>query len=141
MNELQHEKSPYLLQHAGNPVNWYPWGQAAFDIANRERKSILLRVGCSTCHWCHVMGHESFEDRAVAEAINRDYIPIKVDREERPSAELICTVELRCGHMGCQPEWNPDEKSWDCPCHGSRFDRFGRLISGPAQTDLDTLEH
>ena len=89
MNELQHEKSPYLLQHAGNPVRWRPWGPSAFDAALRENKPIFLSVGYSTCHWCHVMAHESFEDEAVAEAINRDYIPIKVDREERPDVDAV----------------------------------------------------
>ena len=89
MNELQHEKSPYLLQHAGNPVRWRPWGQPAFDAAVRENKPIFLSVGYSTCHWCHVMAHESFEDEAVAEAINRDFIPIKVDREERPDVDAV----------------------------------------------------
>ncbi len=89
MNELQHEKSPYLLQHAGNPVRWRPWGPSAFDAALRENKPVFLSVGYSTCHWCHVMAHESFEDEAVAEAINRDYIPIKVDREERPDVDAV----------------------------------------------------
>ncbi|HCB65712.1 MAG TPA: hypothetical protein DEP43_07105 [Ruminococcaceae bacterium] len=87
MNELQYEKSPYLLQHAGNPVQWRPWGQTAFDAAVREEKPILLSIGYSTCHWCHVMAHESFEDAEVAEAINRDFVPIKVDREERPDVD------------------------------------------------------
>ena len=71
MNELQHEKPPYLLQHAGNPVSWRTWRQAAFDAAMREDKPIFLYMGYSTCHWCHVMAHESFEDEAVAEALNR----------------------------------------------------------------------
>ena len=89
MNELQYEKSPYLLQHAGNPVHWRSWGQDAFDAAVREDKPIFLSIGYSTCHWCHVMAHESFEDEAVAEAINRDYIPVKVDREERPDVDAV----------------------------------------------------
>lgn len=89
MNKLQYEKSPYLLQHAGNPVHWRPWGQPAFDIAVREDKPIFLSVGYSTCHWCHVMAHESFEDAAVAAAINRDFVPIKVDREERPDVDAV----------------------------------------------------
>lgn len=89
MNELQHEKSPYLLQHAGNPVRWRPWGQAAFGAAVQEDKPVFLSVGYSTCHWCHVMAHESFEDDTVAEALNRDYIPIKVDREERPDVDAV----------------------------------------------------
>ena len=89
MNALQHEKSPYLLQHAGNPVGWRTWGPSAFDAAVREDKPIFLSVGYSTCHWCHVMAHESFEDEAVAEAINRDFVPIKVDREERPDVDAV----------------------------------------------------
>ena len=89
MNELQHEKSPYLLQHAENPVMWRPWGQAAFDAAVREDKPIFLSVGYSTCHWCHVMAHESFEDKDVADALNRDFIPVKVDREERPDVDAV----------------------------------------------------
>ncbi|MBQ1742830.1 MAG: thioredoxin domain-containing protein [Oscillospiraceae bacterium] len=89
MNLLQYEKSPYLLQHAGNPVRWQPWGQAAFDAAIREDKPIFLSIGYSTCHWCHVMAQDSFEDEAVAAAINRDYIPVKVDREERPDVDAV----------------------------------------------------
>lgn len=89
MNELSNEKSPYLLQHAENPVHWRPWGQAALDAAIREDKPIFLSIGYSTCHWCHVMAHESFENAVVAEAINRDYIPIKVDREERPDVDAV----------------------------------------------------
>ena len=89
MNALQYEKSPYLLQHAGNPVDWRPWGQAALDAAVREKKPIFLSIGYSTCHWCHVMARESFEDAAVAEAVNRDFIPIKVDREERPDVDAV----------------------------------------------------
>ncbi|MGM9614770.1 MAG: thioredoxin domain-containing protein [Oscillospiraceae bacterium] len=89
MNLLQHEKSPYLLQHAENPVHWRPWGQDAFDAALREDKPIFLSIGYSTCHWCHVMAHESFEDGTVADALNRDYIPVKVDREERPDVDAV----------------------------------------------------
>lgn len=89
MNELQYEKSPYLLQHAGNPVHWRAWGQSAFDAAQTEDRPIFLSIGYSTCHWCHVMAHESFEDAAVAEALNRDFIPVKVDREERPDVDAV----------------------------------------------------
>ena len=89
MNELQYEKSPYLLQHAGNPVHWQPWGQDAFDAASREDKPIFLSIVYSPCHWCHVMAKESFEDKTVAETINRDYIPVKVDREERPDVDAV----------------------------------------------------
>lgn len=89
MNRLQYEKSPYLLQHAENPVDWHPWGAEAFDAARREGKPVFLSVGYSTCHWCHVMAHESFEDEGVAAALHRDFVAIKVDREERPDVDAV----------------------------------------------------
>jgi uncharacterized protein YyaL (SSP411 family) len=89
MNRLSSEKSPYLRQHAGNPVNWYPWGDEAFAAARREDKPIFLSVGYSTCHWCHVMAHESFEDAGVAAILNEAYVPVKVDREERPDVDRV----------------------------------------------------
>ena len=89
MNALQGETSPYLLQHADNPVAWYPWGAEALDKARQENKPILLSVGYSACHWCHVMAHESFEDPATAELMNALFINIKVDREERPDIDKI----------------------------------------------------
>jgi len=88
-NALIHEKSPYLRQHAHNPVEWLPWGQAAFDKARGEDKPIFLSIGYSTCHWCHVMAHESFEDERVAALLNSEFVPIKVDREERPDVDRI----------------------------------------------------
>lgn len=88
-NHLKGQSSSYLLQHAENPVDWYPWCQAAFDKARAEDKPIFLSIGYSTCHWCHVMARESFEDRAVAELLNRYFISIKVDREERPDIDSI----------------------------------------------------
>jgi len=88
-NRLAKETSPYLQQHAGNPVDWYPWGPEALERAKTEDKPILLSVGYSACHWCHVMAHESFEDAAVASVMNRDYVNIKVDREERPDIDQI----------------------------------------------------
>ncbi|MDP3849476.1 MAG: thioredoxin domain-containing protein [Luteolibacter sp.] len=88
-NALIHESSPYLLQHAHNPVNWQPWGQRAFDRARAEDKLVFLSVGYSTCHWCHVMEHESFENERVAEVVNHHFISIKVDREERPDIDAI----------------------------------------------------
>ena len=88
-NRLIHEKSPYLLQHAHNPVDWYPWGKEAFDKAKRENKPIFLSVGYSTCHWCHVMEHESFEDPAIAKLMNDNFVNIKVDREERPDVDQV----------------------------------------------------
>ena len=89
MNRLQDETSPYLLQHADNPVDWYPWGEEALEKARNENKPILLSVGYSACHWCHVMAHESFEDSATAEVMNRLFVNIKVDREERPDIDKI----------------------------------------------------
>ncbi len=88
-NRLADEKSPYLLQHAHNPVDWYPWGEEAFEKARRENKPIFLSIGYSTCHWCHVMERESFESEEIAGLLNRDYVPIKVDREERPDVDRI----------------------------------------------------
>src|SRR5215469_2492947 len=88
-NRLAHEKSPYLLQHAHNPVDWYPWGEEAFAKARKENKPIFLSVGYSTCHWCHVMAHESFENEEVAALMNRDFVNIKVDREERPDVDRV----------------------------------------------------
>ena len=81
-NHLIGEKSPYLLQHAFNPVNWYPWGKEAFEKATKEDKPIFLSIGYSACHWCHVMEKESFEDEDVAEILNENFVAIKVDREE-----------------------------------------------------------
>ena len=88
-NRLIHEKSPYLLQHAHNPVDWYPWGKEAFDKARKENKPIFLSVGYSTCHWCHVMEHESFENPAIAKLMNDNFVNIKVDREERPDIDQV----------------------------------------------------
>ena len=88
-NRLVREKSPYLLQHARNPVDWYAWGEEAFEKARRENKPIFLSIGYSTCHWCHVMERESFENAPVAEFLNAHFVSIKVDREERPDVDKI----------------------------------------------------
>ncbi len=88
-NRLASEKSPYLLQHAANPVDWYPWGEAAFEAARRDDRPIFLSVGYATCHWCHVMEHESFEDPAIARILNSRFVSIKVDREERPDVDRV----------------------------------------------------
>ena len=102
-NFLQFETSPYLLQHKDNPVHWRPWGELALAEARRDNKPILLSIGYAACHWCHVMAHESFEDEAVAEVMNRLFIPIKVDREERPD---IDTIYMNALHMlGEQGGW------------------------------------
>ena len=88
-NRLAHERSPYLIQHGDNPVDWYPWGSEAFEAAARLDRPIFLSIGYSTCHWCHVMAHESFENGAIAEALNREFVSIKVDREERPDVDRV----------------------------------------------------
>lgn len=88
-NRLQYETSPYLLQHKDNPVNWYPWGKEAFERAKAEDKPIFLSIGYSTCHWCHVLAHESFEDAEIADLLNRFFISIKVDKEERPDIDSV----------------------------------------------------
>jgi uncharacterized protein YyaL (SSP411 family) len=102
VNALAHEKSPYLLQHADNPVDWLPWGEAAFAKARTEQKPIFLSIGYSTCHWCHVMAHESFESEAVAKILNAHFVSIKVDREERPDVDKVymAYVQAMTGHGG-----------------------------------------
>lgn len=102
MNKLGGEKSPYLLQHAGNPVDWYPWGEEAFRKAKEWDKPVFLSIGYSTCHWCHVMAEESFEDAELAGAFNRDFVCVKVDREERPDidAAYMGAVQLMTGAGG-----------------------------------------
>ncbi|CAA9396796.1 MAG: Uncharacterized protein YyaL, partial [uncultured Chloroflexia bacterium] len=101
-NRLINETSPYLLQHAHNPVDWYPWGPEALERARSEDKPIHLSIGYSACHWCHVLAHESFEDEETAELMNRNFINIKVDREERPDLDAIYmqAVQAMTGHGG-----------------------------------------
>jgi len=101
-NRLAREKSPYLLQHAHNPVDWFPWGEEAFARARAENKPIFLSVGYSTCHWCHVMEHESFESAAMAAFLNEHFVSIKVDREERPDVDQVYMtfVQATTGHGG-----------------------------------------
>ena len=88
-NRLIFEHSPYLLQHSANPVDWYPWTKEAFDLAKKLDKPIFLSIGYTTCHWCHVMEHESFEDYDVAKLMNDTFVNIKVDREERPDIDNV----------------------------------------------------
>ena len=88
-NRLAGEPSPYLQQHAENPVDWYPWGDQAFERARRDDKPIFLSIGYSTCHWCHVMEHESFEHPRIAALLNESFVSIKVDREERPDVDRV----------------------------------------------------
>ncbi len=129
-NRLISEKSPYLLQHAKNPVDWYPWGEEAFAKAKEENKPIFLSVGYSTCHWCHVMAHESFEDPAVAEILNRSFIPIKVDREERPEIDEIYmkATQLMTGSGGWPNSLflTPEGKPFYAGTYFPPEDRFGR---------------
>ena len=88
-NRLAKEKSPYLLQHATNPVDWYPWGEEAFARARKEGRAIFLSIGYSTCYWCHVMERESFENEEIAALLNQHFVCVKVDREERPDVDKV----------------------------------------------------
>jgi len=131
-NRLINEKSPYLLQHADNPVNWYPWGEEAFEKARKENKPILLSIGYSTCHWCHVMEHESFEDPEVAKLMNETFISIKVDREERPDIDNIyMTVCQMISKGNCGWPLNviltPDNKPFFAATYIPKQSRFGRI--------------
>ncbi|HRD38485.1 MAG TPA: thioredoxin domain-containing protein, partial [Bacteroidia bacterium] len=101
-NALINESSPYLLQHAHNPVNWVPWSEKAFETARKENKLVLVSIGYSACHWCHVMEHESFENTEVAAIMNQYFVNIKVDREERPDVDMLymSAVQLMTGHGG-----------------------------------------
>jgi hypothetical protein len=130
MNRLSKEKSPYLLQHANNPVDWYPWGEEAFEKSARENKPIFLSIGYSTCHWCHVMEHESFEDPATAAILNEHFVPVKVDREERPDVDRVYMlfVQASTGSGGWPMSvWLTPERK---PFYGGTYfppdNRFGR---------------
>ncbi|RLB02178.1 MAG: thioredoxin domain-containing protein, partial [Deltaproteobacteria bacterium] len=126
-NHLINEKSPYLLQHAHNPVNWYPWGEEAFQKAKKENKPIFLSVGYATCHWCHVMEKESFEDEEVAELLNRYFVSIKVDREERPDVDQVymnvCQAMTGSGGWPLSVFMTPDGKPFFA---GTYFPKEGR---------------
>ena len=98
-NRLLNESSPYLLQHAYNPVDWFPWGDEAFEKARQEEKPIFLSVGYSACHWCHVMEHESFENDEIAQILNEHYVSIKVDREERPDVDQFYSSSQTSGRI------------------------------------------
>ena len=142
-NRLARERSPYLLQHAGNPVDWYAWNAEAFERARREDKPIFLSIGYSTCHWCHVMEHESFENDAIAALLNRDFVSIKVDREERPDVDRVymAFVQSTTGQGGwpmtvfLTPEGVPFYAGTYFPPedrHG--MPSFRRLLSGIAES-------
>lgn len=141
MNRLQHEKSPYLLQHKNNPVDWFPWGDEAFEKAKSENKPIFLSIGYATCHWCHVMEHESFEDEEIAKLMNENFINIKVDREERP--DIDSTYMTVCQMVTGQGGWpltiimTPEKKPFFAGTYipkDARFQRIGlrQLIPGIA---------
>jgi uncharacterized protein YyaL (SSP411 family) len=129
-NRLAQEKSPYLLQHAHNPVDWYPWGEDAFEKARRENKPIFLSVGYSTCHWCHVMAHESFENEEIAALMNREFVNIKVDREERPDVDRVYLtfVQATTGGGGWPMSvWlTPDLKPFVGGTYFPTEDRYGQ---------------
>ena len=102
-NRLVHTTSPYLLQHAHQPVAWYPWGEEALNKAQQEDMPILVSIGYTACHWCHVMAKEAFEDRAIATLMNKHFVCIKVDREERPDIDQVYVAAAQA--MGLQAGW------------------------------------
>ncbi len=129
-NRLASEKSPYLLQHADNPIDWYSWGEGAFQKAQKEDKPIFLSIGYSSCHWCHVMEHESFEDEEVAQLLNQHFVSIKVDREERPDVDTIYMAV--CQSMTGSGGWPltiimaPDKKPFFAGTYFPKESQFGR---------------
>jgi uncharacterized protein YyaL (SSP411 family) len=128
-NRLINETSPHLLQHAHNPVDWYPWGREAFEKAQRENKPVFLSIGYSTCHWCHVMAHESFEHAEVAGLMNEAFVSIKVDREERPDIDNVymsaCQVMTGGGGWPLTIIMTPDKKPFFAATYIPRESRFG----------------
>ena len=130
-NRLIREKSPYLLQHARNPVDWYPWSDEAFERARAENKPIFLSVGYSTCHWCHVMAHESFEDREVAGLMNEAFVCIKVDREERPDVDgiymSVCQIMTGSGGWPLTILMTPERKPFFAGTYIPKENRHGRI--------------
>jgi len=130
-NRLIFEKSPYLLQHADNPVDWYPWGPEAFEKARKENKPIFLSIGYSTCHWCHVMEHESFENPEVARLMNEVFVSIKVDREERPDIDnvymMVSQMMTGSGGWPLTIIMTPDKKPFFAATYIPKENRFGRI--------------
>ncbi|HDQ05027.1 MAG TPA: thioredoxin domain-containing protein, partial [Deltaproteobacteria bacterium] len=130
-NYLIHEKSPYLLGHARNPVDWHPWGDEAFDKARRENKPVFLSIGYATCHWCHVMERESFEDEETARLLNDVFICIKVDREERPDIDSVymkvCQLMTKSGGWPLTIIMTPDKKPFFAATYIPRETRYGRI--------------
>ena len=129
-NRLKKEKSPYLLQHGENPVEWYPWCEEAFQKARSEEKPVFLSIGYSTCHWCHVMAHESFEDQEVAELLNREYVSIKVDREERPDVDAVymsvCQAMTGSGGWPLTILMTPEQKPFFAGTYLPKRGTYGR---------------
>ncbi|WP_022661830.1 thioredoxin domain-containing protein [Paucidesulfovibrio longus] len=130
-NELARETSPYLLQHADNPVHWLPWGDRAFALAREQDKPVLLSIGYSACHWCHVMAHESFEDEATAALLNEHFVCVKVDREERPDVDdlymTVCQLMTGSGGWPLTLALTPDRKAFFATTFVPRESRGGRL--------------
>ena len=130
-NHLKNEKSPYLIQHATNPVDWYPWGDDAFEKAKKEDKPIFLSIGYSTCHWCHVMAHESFEDHEVAVLMNHVFVSVKVDREERPDIDSVymtaCQIMTGTGGWPLTIIMTPDKKPFFAGTYFPRESGFGAI--------------
>lgn len=128
-NRLINEKSPYLIQHAYNPIDWYPWGEEAFEDAKKEDKPIFLSIGYSTCHWCHVMAHESFEDENVAAILNKFFISIKLDREERPDVDsvymTVCQALTGSGGWPLTIIMTPDQKPFFAGTYFPKTSRYG----------------
>lgn len=129
-NRLIHEKSPYLLQHAHNPVDWYPWGEQAFAEARRTDRPIFLSIGYSTCHWCHVMEHESFEDAQVADVLNSGFVAVKVDREERPDIDAVymavCQAMTGSGGWPLTILMTPEQKPFWAGTYLPKRSRYGQ---------------
>lgn len=130
-NYLINETSPYLLQHAQNPVNWYPWCKEAFEQAKREDKPVFLSIGYSTCHWCHVMAHESFEDREIAEILNQYFVAIKVDKEERPDIDsvymAVCQAFTGSGGWPTTIFLTPEQKPFFAGTYFPKTTRYGQI--------------
>jgi len=130
-NRLKFQKSPYLLQHADNPVDWYPWSEEAFEKARRENKPVFLSIGYSTCHWCHVMAHESFENPEVAKLMNEAFVSVKVDREERPDIDsvymTVCQMMTGSGGWPLTLILTPNKEPFFAATYIPKETRFGRV--------------
>ncbi len=157
MNRLARERSPYLLQHANNPVDWYPWASEAFDKARSENKPIFLSIGYSTCHWCHVMERESFENDDIARVLNEHFVSIKVDREERPDVDRVYMtfVQATTGSGGwpmsvwLTPElkpfyggtYFPPSSKWGRPGFAEILQEITRVWRADREKVVESAEH